>query len=99
MNVSEHPYLKYQVWIKKEGDSFDKKTKYCDVTESQANDLQQWWQEKKEQWEGDFNRNPKMDKRDWHQKWVEKKKMTLQKWIAGSRKDVKFLCELLLNNR
>jgi hypothetical protein len=97
-NVIDFPYLKYQVWIKKEGDSFDKKTKYCDVTEAQANGLQQWWEEKKAQWERDTKYKP-MDKRDWHQKWVEKKKMTLQKWIAGSRKDVKFLCELLLNNR
>ena len=98
MKVTEHPYLKYQVWIKKEGDSFDKKTKYCDVTEAQANGLQQWWEDKKEQWERD-TQYKHMDKREWHQNWVEKKKMTLQKWIAENRKDVKFLCELLLNNR
>ena len=96
--VSEYPHLTYQVWFKKEGDSFDKKTKYCDVTEAQAEGLQGWWESKKAQWESDTKYKP-MDKREWHQKWVEKNKMTLQKWITENRKDVKLLCELLLNNR
>jgi hypothetical protein len=96
----EPGFLKFQIWRKpQEWDTFEKKERYDFVqNEEQANKLKERWESKKAQWESESKRNPKMDKRDWHQEW-EKRYMTLQKWIAESRKDVKFLCELLLNNR
>jgi len=96
----EARFLKFQIWRQeKEGDSFEKKVDYAYLeNEAQANELKAVWEGKKASWEHDSKYKLNMDSRDWHQAW-ERANKTLEKWIRDSRKNVKLLCDLLLEHR
>jgi hypothetical protein len=100
MEQWETSFLKFQIWRQEgEGDSFDKKVNYAYLeNENQASDLKAVWEGKKASWETYSKYKPNMDSRDWHQQW-ERDNRSLDKWIKDTRKNVKLLCDLLLEHR
>ena len=96
----ESGFLKFQIWRQQgEGDSFDMKVNYAYLeNEKQASELKARWEGKNASWNEAKTLNWKTDAREWHQAW-ERANKTLEKWIRDSRKSVKLLCDLLLENR
>jgi hypothetical protein len=96
----EPGFLKFQIWRQEgEGDSFDMKVNYAYLeNEKQASELKARWEGKNASWNEAKTLNWKTDAREWHQAW-ERANKTLEKWIRDSRKNVKLLCDLLLENR
>lgn len=96
----EPGFLKFQIWRQQgEGDSFDMKVNYAYLeNEKQASELKARWEGKNASWNEAKTLNWKTDAREWHQAW-ERANKTLEKWIRDSRKNVKLLCDLLLENR
>jgi len=96
----EPGFLKFQIWRQEgEGDSFDMKVNYAYLeNEKQAIELKAVWEGKKASWETYSKYKPNIDSRDWHQAW-ERANKTLEKWIKDARKNVKLLCDLLLEHR
>lgn len=95
----EPGFFKFQIWRQKEeGDSFEKKVYYAYLNEAQANQLKGVWEGKKASWETAHKQDWRLDAREWHQEW-ERDNRSLEKWILDTRKNVKLLCELLLENR
>jgi hypothetical protein len=96
--TKNYPDLKYQIWSKKEEDSFDKKTQYRVVKAEEVEHLKNRWEGKNASWNTAKTLNWRTDAREWHQAW-ERANKTLEKWIKDSRKSVKLLCDLLLEHR
>jgi hypothetical protein len=96
--TKKYPDWKYQIWSKKEEDSFDKKTQYRVVKTEEVEHLKNRWEGKNASWNQAKTLNWKTDAREWHKKWEEKNK-SLDQWIVDIRKNVKLLCDLLLENR
>ncbi len=96
----ESNFLKFQIWRQpQEGDSFDMKVYYAHLeNEDQSNKLKARWEAKNASCNEAKTLNWKTDAREWHKKWEEKNK-SLDRWIVDTRKNVKLLCDLLLENR